>query len=103
MYAIIRTGGKQYRVREGDSILVEKLDAEQGSTLALDVLLVERDGAVSVGAPTVAGATVSATVEAAERAKKVTSFKYKNKTRRRQTIGHRHHQTRLQITSITGG
>jgi large subunit ribosomal protein L21 len=90
MYAIIRTGGKQYRVREGDSILVEKLDAEQGSTLALDVLLVERDGAVSVGAPTVAGATVS-------------SFKYKNKTRRRQTIGHRHHQTRLQITSITGG
>lgn len=103
MYAIIRTGGKQYRVREGDEILVEKLDAEQGAHVDVDVLLVERDGNVSVGTPTVAGASVSAVVAGAERARKVTSFKYKNKTRRRQTIGHRHHQTRLQITSITGG
>jgi large subunit ribosomal protein L21 len=103
MYAIIRTGGKQYRVREGDEILVERLDAEDGTDVALEVLLVERDGAVSVGTPTVDGASVAARVAGAERARKVTSFKYKNKTRRRQTIGHRHHQTRLQITSITGG
>ncbi|RLT26365.1 MAG: 50S ribosomal protein L21 [Chloroflexi bacterium] len=103
MYAIIRTGGKQYRVHEGEAILVERLDAEIGSAVNLEVLLVERDGAVTVGAPTVAGASVTATVSAAERARKVISFKYKNKTRRRQTIGHRHHQTRLQITSITGG
>src|SRR5437868_11024569 len=99
MYAIIRTGGKQYRVREGDEILVEALDVEDGSDVALEVLLVERDGAVSIGSPTVAGATVSARVAGQERARKVTSFKYKNKTRRRQTIGHRHHQTRLAITS----
>jgi large subunit ribosomal protein L21 len=103
MYAIIRTGGKQYRVHEGEAILVERLDAEIGSTVDLEVLLVERDGTVTVGAPTVAGASVAATVAAAERTRKVVSFKYKNKTRRRQTIGHRHHVTRLQITSITGG
>ena len=103
MYAIIRTGGKQYRVHEGEAILVERLDAEIGSAVNLEVLLLERDGAVTVGAPTVAGASVTATVSGAERARKVISFKYKNKTRRRQTIGHRHHQTRLQITSITGG
>src|SRR5439155_23111798 len=98
MYAIIRTGGKQYRVREGDEIVVESLDAEDGADIDLEVLLLERDGAVTVGTPTVAGAAVSAKVAGQERAKKVVSFKYKNKTRRRQTIGHRHHQTRLQIT-----
>jgi len=103
MYAIVRTGGKQYRVREGDSILVERLEAEEGSAVDIEVLLVERDGAVTVGAPTVAGASVAATVSGAERTRKVVSFKYKNKTRRRQTMGHRHHVTRLQITSITGG
>jgi large subunit ribosomal protein L21 len=103
MYAIVRTGGKQYRVREGDEILVERLDADEGSDIALDVLLIERDGAISVGAPTVAGASVAARVVGAARARKVTSFKYKNKTRRRQTIGHRQEQTRLAITSISGG
>ena len=103
MYAIIRTGGKQDRVREGDEILVERLDAEEGSAVPVDVLLVERDGSVSVGSPTVAGASVTATVAGHARARKVTSFKYKNKTRRRQTIGHRHHLTKLQISSITGG
>ena len=102
MYAIVRTGGKQYRVREGDSILVERLDVEDGAAVNLEVLLLEQDGTVTVGAPTVAGASVAATVSGAERTRKVISFKYKNKTRRRQTIGHRHHVTRLQITSITG-
>jgi large subunit ribosomal protein L21 len=103
MYAIVRTGGKQYRVREGDEILVERIDAEDGSDIALDVLLLERDGDLSIGAPTVAGATVSARVVGAARARKVVSFKYKNKTRRRQTIGHRQEQTRIAITSISAG
>lgn len=103
MYAIVRSGGKQYRVREGDEILVERLDAPEGADVALDVLLVERDGAVAVGAPTVAGAAVAAKVTGHERAPRVLTFKYKNKTRRRQTIGHRQDQTRLTITAITGG
>ena len=103
MYAIVRTGGKQYRVREGDEILVERLDAPDGAAVALDVLLVERDGAVAVGTPTVPGAAVAARVAGQERADKVRAFKYKNKTRRRQLIGHRQHLTRLTITSITGG
>jgi large subunit ribosomal protein L21 len=103
MYAIVRTGGKQYRVREGDEILVERLDAEEGADVALDVLLVERDGSVAVGAPTVAGAAVGAKVAGHERAKRVVAFKYKNKTRRRQTHGHRQDLTRLTITTITGG
>ena len=103
MYAIVRAGGKQYRVREGDEILVERLDAEDGSDIALDVLLVERDGEVSIGAPTVDGASVGARVVGPARARKVVSFKYKNKTRRRQTIGHRQDQTRIAITSISVG
>ena len=103
MYAIIRSGGKQYRVREGDQILVERLDAPDGSELALEVLLVEHDGAVAVGDPTVAGAAVAARVDGQVSGKKVLVFKYKNKTRRRQLRGHRQAHTRLTITSITGG
>ena len=103
MYAIVRTGGKQYRVREGDEILVERLNADEGADVSLDVLLVERDGSVAVGAPTVAGAAVGAKVAGHERAKRVVAFKYKNKTRRRQTHGHRQDLTRLTITTITGG
>ena len=103
MYAIVRTGGKQYRVREGDEILVERLDAAEGADVSLDVLLVERDGNIAVGAPTVAGAAVAATVAGHERARRVVAFKYKNKTRRRQTHGHRQNLTRLTITAITGG
>ncbi|MSQ30162.1 MAG: 50S ribosomal protein L21 [Dehalococcoidia bacterium] len=103
MYAIVRTGGKQYRVREGDEILVEWLDAPEGAAVALDVLLLERDGAVAVGVPIVTGAAAAATVTGHERAAKVIAFKYKNKTRRRQLRGHRQHLTRLTITSITGG
>lgn len=103
MYAIVRTGGKQYRVREGDEILVERLDAAEGADVALDVLLVERDGTVAVGAPTVMGASVAARVAGHERARRVVAFKYKNKTRRRQTHGHRQNLTRLTITAITGG
>jgi large subunit ribosomal protein L21 len=104
MHAIIRTGGKQYRVTEGDTLDVALIEAEEGTELTIDdVLMIEDGDDVSVGAPTVAGASVTAVVEAHVRAKKVTSLRYKNKTRQRTLHGHRQHQTRLQITAITAG
>jgi large subunit ribosomal protein L21 len=104
MFAIIRTGGKQYRVREGDQILVERLDAPEGSDITIDdVLLVDRDGTVSVGSPNIEGASVAARVNGHLQGDKVLVFKYKNKTRRRQLRGHRQQHTRLTITSITAG
>lgn len=104
MFAIIRTGGKQYRVREGDQIVVERLEADDGADVTIDdVLLIDRDGNVSVGSPTVAGASVAARVSGHFKADKVLVFKYKNKTRRRQLRGHRQQRTRLTITSITAG
>ena len=104
MYAIIRTGGHQYRVREGDTITVELLAGESGDHVTFDeVLLVERDGTVQVGAPTVAGATVTAAVDAQVRGPKLLAMKYKNKTRSRTVRGHHQHLTRLKITSITAG
>ena len=104
MFAIIRTGGKQYRVREGDQIVVERLDVEEGAALTIDdVLLVDRDGAVTIGSPNVAGASVAASVSGHFKGEKVLMFKYKNKTRRRQTHGHRQQHTRLTITAINAG
>lgn len=104
MYAIIRTGGKQYRVSEGDRIAVERLEVEAGTELTLDEVLLVADGdSVAVGAPTIAGATVAARVEEHFRDRKVTVFKYKNKTRQRKLRGHRQQQTRLTITGITSG
>jgi large subunit ribosomal protein L21 len=104
MYAIIRTGGKQYRVRQGDRITIERLEATEGDTLTLDdVLLVSDDSGTKVGAPTVAGASVTALVEAQSRAPKVTYYDFKNKTRRERMVGHKHHQTELLITAITAG
>jgi large subunit ribosomal protein L21 len=104
MFAIIRSGGKQYRVREGDRIDVELIDADEGAEVTLDeVLMIEGDSGATVGTPLVAGASVKATVEGHGRAKKVTFFHYKNKTRQQRKRGHRQHQTRLQITSIAPG
>lgn len=104
MYAIVRSGGKQYRVSEGDTILVERLDAAEGTEVALDdVLLVDSGDDVRVGAPTIEGASVTAEVSEHLRDRKVTVFKYKNKTRQRKLRGHRQHRTRLRITSIAAG
>jgi large subunit ribosomal protein L21 len=104
MYAIIRTGGHQFRVREGDHIEVERLAGDAGSELTFDeVLLVERDGSVTVGSPIVVGASVSATVDAQTRGPKLLAMKYKNKTRSRTVRGHRQHLTRVKITAINGG
>ncbi|MYB41884.1 MAG: 50S ribosomal protein L21 [Chloroflexi bacterium] len=102
-YAIIRTGGKQYRVREGDQLAVERLDVPEGSEVEFDVLLVSDGEDVTVGDPTVEGASVAARIDEHTRDKKVLVFKYKNKTRRRVLRGHRQQRTRITITGISAG
>ena len=104
-YAVIQTGGKQYRVQPGDVIDVEKLEEEVGARLALsDVLLVGEDDAVSVGTPTVDGAKVTAEIADQFRGPKIIVYKYKAKTRYRRKNGHRQSYTRLRIRHIlTGG
>ncbi len=104
MYAVIRTGGKQYRVREGDRIDVERLEAAAGDEVTLsEVLMVEGDGDPQVGTPLVEGASVSARVAEQVRADKVLVYNYKNKTRHRKLRGHRQPLTRLEITAISAG
>jgi large subunit ribosomal protein L21 len=100
-YAIIETGGKQYRVSVGDVVSVEKLPVEAGSTITFDrVLLVNGDGETRVGTPTVAGASVAATVEETYRGEKLIIFKMKAKKGYRRKTGHRQSLTRLAITAI---
>lgn len=104
MFAIIRTGGKQYRVREGERIAVERLEADEGAEITFDeVLLVGEGEGAQVGTPTVAGASVTGVVEAQDRARKVTFFHFKNKTRQKRMRGHRQQQTRVIITGIKAG
>lgn len=104
-YAVIETGGKQYRVSPGDVIDVEKLDREVGARVDLSsVLLVDADGDVSVGTPTVDGAKVTAEVADQFRGPKIIVYKYKAKTHYRRKNGHRQSYTRLRIRHIlTGG
>ena len=100
MYAIIETGGKQIRVEVGSRIYVEKLEAEVGSTVTLDKVLLVADKAVKVGAPYVEGATVTAKVEKQGKSKKIRVFKYKAKANEHKTIGHRQPYTCLVIEAI---
>ena len=100
MYAIIATGGKQYRVSEGDKIYIEKIDAEVGSTVSFDVLLVENNGDVKVGTPVVEGVKVEGKVEAQTRGEKIIVFKYKAKNNYRRKQGHRQPYTKVEITKI---
>ncbi len=103
MYAIIETGGKQYKVCEGDVIKVEKLDVEAGSTYTFDKVLSVADGEnVKFGAPTVAGASVSASVIGNGKAKKVIVYKYKPKKGFHKKKGHRQPFTMLKIEKING-
>ncbi|MDW8005114.1 MAG: 50S ribosomal protein L21 [Thermomicrobium sp.] len=104
MYAVVRTGSKQYRVRVGDIIEVEKLPVEPGQSVTLDdVLLVEQDGSVTVGTPTVPGARVVARVLDQVKGPKLIVFKMKPKTRYRRKTGHRQRYTRLQVEAIEAG
>jgi large subunit ribosomal protein L21 len=101
MYAIVQTGGKQYKVAEGDVLFIEKLEAEDGADVTLDhVLLVSKEGGVVVGSPTVAGATVTAKVLKHGKAKKILVFKYKSKKNYRRKQGHRQPYTQVQIEKI---
>ena len=100
MYAIIATGGKQYKVSEGDVIRIEKLDVEAGETVTFDQVLAVSDGELKVGCPTVEGASVSATVEGQGKAKKVIVYKYKRKTGYHKKNGHRQLYTQVKIDKI---
>lgn len=101
MYAIIQTGGKQYRVQEGDVLFVEKLNAEVDSNVELtEVIAVSKDGGLVVGSPVVEGAKVVAKVLKQGKAKKVIVFKYKPKKDFRKKNGHRQPYTKLQIEKI---
>ena len=104
MFAVIRTGGKQYRVRENDVIKVERLAGEPGATIELDeVLLVDSGSGPTVGAPLVAGARVAATVLDQTRGVKILVFKKKRRKNYRRTRGHRQNVTVLRITGIDAG
>ena len=103
MYAIIKTGGKQYRVQEGDSIFVEKLAADVDSEVVFDqVLAVVNDGDVKVGVPVVEGAKVTAKVLEQGKQKKIRIFKYKAKSNYRRRMGHRQPYTKVTIEKIEG-
>ena len=100
MYAIIATGGKQYRVSEGDVLYIEKIDAEVDSTVSFDVLLLGNEGDVKVGTPVVEGVKVEGKVEAQTRGEKIIVFKYKSKKNYRRKQGHRQPYTKVEITKI---
>jgi large subunit ribosomal protein L21 len=101
MYAVIRTGGKQYRVTPNAVLKVEKLDAEAGSTITFtDVLAVGNGADVTIGAPMVAGASVTATVVAQDRLDKIIIFKKRRRQNSRRRNGHRQHVTVLRVAGI---
>jgi large subunit ribosomal protein L21 len=104
MFAVIKTGGKQYRVAKDDLIVVEKLEGDAGKGVSFgDVLMVADGGKVSVGAPTVAGAKVAGEVVEQRRGDKVKVFKKRRRSTYRRTQGHRQYETVVRITGITAG
>jgi large subunit ribosomal protein L21 len=103
MYAVFKTGGKQYRASKGDVIRVEKLDAEEGATVGIDeVLMIGEGDAVKVGAPFIAGGLVSAKVRSQGRGVKIRIVKHRRRKHYHKEQGHRQYYTELQITEITG-
>ena len=103
MYAIIETGGKQYLVHLGDTIYVEKLDAEQDSEVTFDkVLAIGGEGDVRVGTPYLDGETVVGRVIKTAKGKKITVFTYKPKKNEKRTMGHRQYYTKVEIDAIGG-
>ena len=103
MYAVVRSGGKQYRVSPGGSLRVERLQGEVGSKVTLgDVLLIGSDEAVRIGAPTLAGASVVGTIVAQDRAAKVMTFKQKRRKGYRRKYGHRQDYTEIRVDQSQG-
>ena len=103
MYAVIKTGGKQYRVSEGDTLRVEKLDSSAGETIEFDQVLAVGEGAdLKIGTPFVKGGKVTATVKQQGRAKKVEIIKFRRRKHHMKKMGHRQSYTELEITGISG-
>ena len=100
MYAVILTGGKQYRVQQGDVIYVEKLEAQAGDAVNFDVLMLGKDEGAVIGAPVVAGAKVEGKVLDQVKSAKVVVFKYKAKKNERKKQGHRQPYTKVEITAV---
>ncbi|MCP3665386.1 MAG: 50S ribosomal protein L21 [Gammaproteobacteria bacterium] len=104
MYAVIQTGGKQYRVSEGDTLKVEKLSADEGASIEIDKVLMIADGDdIKVGAPYVGGSKVTATIKTHGRGKKVNIIKFKRRKHHLKRQGHRQWFTELEITGISAG
>ncbi len=102
MYAVIKTGGKQYRVQQGDVIFVEKLDAQADETVKFDALLVGNDDETRIGTPIVNGASVEGKVISQVKSAKIVVYKYKAKKNERKKQGHRQPYTKVEITAING-
>nr|CAA6829738.1 MAG: LSU ribosomal protein L21p [uncultured Thiotrichaceae bacterium] len=103
MYAVIATGGKQYRVAKGDVIQIEKLDAEEGSNVDFDnVLMVGEGEDVKIGAPYVEGSKVVATVKSQMRGEKIEIMKFRRRKHHQKRTGHRQYLTQIEIQEITG-
>ena len=102
MYAIVKTGGKQYRVQQGDTIYVEKIEANEGDTVNFDVLMLGKDEGAIIGAPVVTGAKVEGKVLGQVKSAKVVVYKYKAKKNERKKQGHRQPYTKVEITALNG-
>ena len=100
MYAVIVSGGKQYRVTKGDTIYVEKLDLENGSAVSFDVLMLGSDEGVKIGTPTVAGAKVEGKITGQVKGEKIIIYKYESKKNYHRKAGHRQNYTRVEITAV---
>ncbi len=100
MYAVIVSGGKQYRVTKGDTIYVEKLDQQPDSTISFDVLMLGSDEGVKIGTPTVAGAMVEGKVIGQVKGEKIIIYKYKSKKNFDRKTGHRQNYTKVEITAV---
>ena len=102
MYAVISTGGKQYKLAQGDICRVEKLDAEEGASVELDKVLLVADGDnINIGTPFVEGGKVTATVKSHGRAKKVEIMKFKRRKHHQKKTGHRQYYTEIEVTGIS--
>ncbi|PJA46964.1 50S ribosomal protein L21 [Candidatus Uhrbacteria bacterium CG_4_9_14_3_um_filter_36_7] len=103
MFAIIQTGGKQYQVKEGMQLLIEKVEVNEGETMSFEPLLIfKEEGEIFIGTPALGGKTVTAKVLSHGRSKKVPIIKYKPKVRYRRNVGHRQPYTKIQIEKISG-
>ena len=103
MYAVVSTGGKQYRLTQGEVLRVEKLDAEEGASVELDKVLMIADGdKINIGTPLVEGGKVTAVVKSHGRSKKVTIMKFGRRKHRQKCTGHRQSYTEIEVTGIAG-